>query len=212
MNRFDSAFPSRQQRFGRLLNSLLLTVITTAAMLTGISLKAQTVTLGMAPAAPNPVCAGSPTTVRTTLATGAINIAYANNGAPPAYAFAAAGGGAVFLGLDDDEVSAEQNIVGQFRFHGRLIDLAVDGFYVGSNGFVTFRNDAVATQIAPRNLAAPGAGQTYDAIYLANTDLSPQQNGLGAVVWYEVVGTTLIITFDDVPFFSPNPPGPIPPG
>ncbi|MBK6291509.1 MAG: T9SS type A sorting domain-containing protein [Ignavibacteria bacterium] len=208
MNRFDSAFSSRQRSVGRWLQALLLTVITTAGLLTGISVKAQTVDLLASPG-PNPVCAGQNTTLRATLAAPGINIGYAALGVLPPYAFALPGGGVVNLALDDDEVSAEQNVAGQFRFHGRLIDLAVDGFYVGSNGFITFRNDPLAVQIAPRNLAAPGAGATYDAIYLANTDLSPQ---VGGQIWYELVGTTLIVTFDDVPYFYPNPPGPIPPG
>ena len=208
MNRFDSAYSSQQRSVGRWLQTLLLTVITTAAVLTGISVKAQTVNL-LANPGPNPICAGQPTTLRTTLVVApGIFSGYAPNLPLPAYAFAGRGGNDVDLNLDDDEVSAEQNIVGQFRYHGRLIDLNVDGFYVGSNGFITFRNDPLAVQIAPRDIAAPGFGQTYDAIYLANTDLSPQGGG---EIWYELVGTTLIVTFDNVPFYSPLPPGPVPP-
>lgn len=205
MNRFDSAYSSQQQNVSRWLKALLLTVITTAAVLTGISVKAQTVTLGMAPGALNPVCAGSPTTLRATL-TAAGNIGYAATGA----AFVApivAGPGQVNLILGEDVISAQQLTAAGavFPFHGENINLAVNGFYVGSNGFVTFRNDPAATQIVTRDLAAPGLGQTYKAIYLCNTDLSP--NVAGAIWWeYNAVAQTVVVTFDAVPFHNPAAP------
>jgi hypothetical protein len=182
-------------------------MITTAGLLSSSSVKAQgtlTTTFG-----PNPVCAGSTSTVTATLApTAGVNIGYV---APAAPALNVANQFANVVALDDDQVSGQQLTAAGviFPFHGENIDLGVNGFYIGSNGFVTFRNAPLETQIAPRNLGgAPGNGQTYNAIYLCNTDLSPQLGG-GVVSWQYVAGVggvdnILYVTFDNVPFFLPG--------
>lgn len=208
MNRFDSTYSSGQRKVGLWLRALLLVMITTAGLLSSSSVQAQT-TLTTTYSV-TPVCSGSLTTVTGNLTPAAgVNIGYV--AAAPAYAFAAEFDNAV--ALDDDQVSGQQLTAAGviFPFHGENIDLGVNGFYIGSNGFVTFRNAPLETQIAPRNLGAPGLGQTYNAIYLCNTDLSPQLGG-GVVSWEYVAGVPnganfdniLYVTFDNVPFFLPG--------
>ena len=200
MNRFDSAYSSGQRRVGLWLRALLLVMITTAGLLSSSSVHAQT-TLTTTYSA-SPVCAGSSTTVTGNLTPAGVNIGYA--GAGVAAAAQVAPVAANVVNLDDDQVSGQILIPGeQFVFHGETIDLGVNGFYIGSNGFVTFRNAPLETQIAPRNLGAPGLNQTYNAIYVCNTDLSPQ---LGGQIWWEFNAATniLYVTYEDVPFFLPG--------
>ena len=201
MNRFDSTYSSGQRKVGLWLRALLLVMITTAGLLSRSSVQAQT-TLTTTYSV-GPVCSGSSTTVTGNLAPAAVDIGYA----PAAVAAAAqVAPTAAFnvVNLDDDQVSGQILIPGeQFVFHGETINLGVNGFYIGSNGFITFRNAPLETQIAPRDLGAPGLGQTYNAIYLCNTDLSPQ---LGGQIWWEFnAGTNILyVTFEDVPFFLPG--------
>ena len=205
MNRFDSEFSSQTRSVGRWLHTLVLTALVAVGLLgSSIAVEAQySVTMG---ATVNPMCAGSPTTLSATLAGGPIEGSYADAGLAYAAPYAA-GGNEVILNLDDDEVSAQQFVGNVFRFYGSDIDLNDNGFWIGSNGFITFRDDVFATQIVPRNLAVPGAGQTYHTIYIANADMSPQ---LGGDVWYEVQnqggGDVLLVTYDGVPLYnSANP-------
>lgn len=205
MNRFDSAFPTgRQRRTGvSWFSALLLTVLTAVGLLTSSNLQAQTVTLSQT--APFLLCAPSGPTVANMTANVAGLPGWSGYvGAGLAYAAPVApGGGANYLVLGDDDVSAQQIAAGAvFPFFGQNIDLGVNGFYVGSNGFVTFRNDPLETQIAPKNLGAVGG--VYQAIYLANTDLSPQAGGQ---IWWEVQGTTLVVTYDNVPLYNYLNPG-----
>ncbi len=200
MNRFDSTYSSGQRKVGLWLRALLLVMITTAGLLSSSSVQAQTTLTTTYSTAP--VCAGSSTTVTGNLTPAGVNIGYA--GAGVAAAAQVAPVAANVVNLDDDQVSGQILIPGeQFVFHGETIDLGVNGFYIGSNGFITFRNAPLETQIAPRNLGAPGLNQTYNAIYLCNTDLSPQ---LGGQIWWEFNAATniLYVTFEDVPFFLPG--------
>lgn len=201
MNRFDSAYSSGQRKVGLWLRALLLVMITTAGLLSSSSVQAQT-TLTTSYSV-SPVCAGSPTTVTGNLTPAGVNIGYGAAGVAAA-AQVAPGAGQNVVNLDDDQVSGQILVPGaQFVFHGETINLGVNGFYIGSNGFVTFRNAPLETQIAPRNLGVPGLNQTYNAIYLCNTDLSPQ---LGGQIWWEYnAGTNILyVTFEDVPFFLPG--------
>ncbi len=201
MNRFDSTYSSGQRKVGLWLRALLLVMITTAGLLSSSSVQAQT-TLTTTYSV-TPVCSGSSTTVTGNLTPAGVNIGY-GAALVAAAAQVAPTVAANVVNLDDDQVSGQILIPGeQFVFHGETIDLGANGFYIGSNGFVTFRNAPLETQIAPRNLGAPGLGQTYNAIYLCNTDLSPQ---LGGQIWWEFNAATniLYVTFEDVPFFLPG--------
>lgn len=136
------------------------------------------------------------------------------NWAPAVGAYAQGAGvanGAVNnVALGDDEVSGEQNPVytggGNFLFNywGQQINLSNDGFYISSNGFITFNNAPAATGIIPQNI--PAAAAPNNAIYIANVDLDP---GAGGAVWWQVqdggagVGQRLVITFNNVPYVNP---------
>ena len=138
MNRFDSTYSSGQRKVGLWLRALLLVMITTAGLLSSSSVQAQT-TLTTTYST-SPVCSGSSTTVTGTLAPAAVNIGYADALVAAAAQVAPVGVPNV-VALDDDQVSGQILIPGeQFVFHGETIDLGANGFYIGSNGFVTFRN------------------------------------------------------------------------
>lgn len=206
MNRFDSAYPSQRQRKSgsSWLLAMLLSAIVAVGLLPSSVVRAQTLTVT---GAPNPQCSGSSVTLTATEAGLPANSGYAAAGLP--YVAPVAAGAANNVVLGDDQVSAQQLAAGQvFNFFGTPIDLGVNGFYIGSNGFITFRNDPLATQINPKNLAAPAVGESYNAIYLANTDLSPQAGGQ---IWWEVQniggGNVLVVTFDAVPMYNYQNPG-----
>lgn len=204
MNRFDSAFPTgRQRRTGvSWFSALLLTALTAVGLLGSVAANAQTLTLS--PVGSTQLCIGQAQLLTATEAGLPANGTYAD--AMLGYAAPVApGGGANYLVLGDDDISAQQIAVGAIiPWWGSNLDLGVNGFWVASNGFITFRNDPLETQIAPKNLGAVGGA--YNAIYAVNTDLSPQAGGQ---IWWEVqnAGQWLVVTWDNVPLYNYQNPG-----
>lgn len=202
MNRFDSAFSSRQRARGRTwLTALLSTALVVVGLLPFVSstVKAQlTVT-------PNSVCAGNPATLSWD-PTPPSNASYiAGNAAVGA--LLAPGAGAQWLNLADDDVSGEINVNANFEYFGEVYNLNNDGIYIGSNGWVSFENLPLAYQLVPKNLGA--AGGRWNTIYAVNTDLSPQANydGVNSGIWYEVQGDLLVITWQNVAMYNYQDPG-----
>ncbi len=111
------------------------------------------------------------------------------------------------LALGDDGISGEQNPQQtggadfEFSFYGELLNLTNDGFYVASNGFITFLN-GVDAGIIPANV--PNVNGPNKTVILGNVDLDP---AAGGNIWWQVQedanGNYLVITYENVPFVNP---------
>jgi len=207
MTSFGSAIKSAAQRSGYAVVMLLLA--TMLGVLAPPSLKSQ-ITLATPTATPlcfgNNIQLNSSVTHRLLKGRGAMNV---NAFAWVGQNAGGANGAVNQLVLGDDELSGEQNpaLVGGgnfvFNMYGEIRNLTADGFYVSSNGFITFINNALATGIIPQ--AIPNVAAPNHAIYILNTDLDPVAGGN---IWWQVQDygagdQRLVVTFQFVPYVNP---------
>lgn len=209
MNSFGSATHGAQRRSGLVALTFLLALLLGAV--TPPSLWSQ---ITLTTSLPSPQCFGTSFDLQSTVT----NKLVPQPKAPVAGVWAAmlaqnaggVGNGPVNnLALGDDALSGEQNPqqVGggdfYFSFYGELMNLTNDGFYVGSNGFITFLA-GVNAGIIPANV--PNVAAPNKTILIANVDLDPD-NGAGGDIWWQVQedanGNYLVITFENVPFVDP---------
>lgn len=210
MTSFGSAIKSAVQRSGYAVVMLLLA--TMLGVLAPPSLKSQ-ITLSTPTATPlcfgNNIQLNSSVTHRLLKGRGAMVgpgvMAWVGQNA------GGANGAVNQLVLGDDELSVEQNpaLVGggnfNFNMYGQVLNLTGvgTGFYVSSNGFITFNNAPFATGIIPQ--AIPNVAAPNNAIYILNTDLDPVAGGN---IWWQVQDygagdQRLVITFENVPYVNP---------
>jgi hypothetical protein len=225
MNRSDSATTFRQHQGALSWRSLLATflVLLTVGVSAGV---AQTATLSHVPGV---VCSGTAPTL--TLAVAGIPAITTYNVANPAWpGLEAEEGGAGTanninvvgnpFGADEvrlitaAEITAEEAAGFNFVYYGSTHNLAAEGIYVSSNGFIRFsdgnplnNNELTETGIVAQNI--PAAAGPNHAIYFLNIDIDPQAaddvdwdiqpvNGVGAV------NNALVVTFRAVSQYNPN--------
>jgi len=225
MNRSDSATTFRQQQGALSWRSLLATflVLLTIGVSAGV---AQTATLSHVPGV---VCSGTAPTLALAVAGIPANTTY--NVANPAWpGLEAEEGGAGTanninvvgnpFGADEVRLITPAEIVAEeaggfnFVYYGSTHDLAAEGIYVSSNGFIRFsdgnplnNNELTETGIVAQ--AIPAAAGPNHAIYFLNIDIDPQAaddvdwdiqpvNGVGAV------NNALVVTFRAVSQYNPN--------
>ncbi len=212
MTSFGSAIRNAHSRSGFAVLTFLLAIL--LGSVAPPSLQSQ-VTLSATPASPE--CFGvniqltADVTNRQTPAPAAVNAIAWPGGLVAQAAVGNAAGAVNDLVLGDDELSGEQNpaktVNGgggdfEFDFYGQTLNLSNDGFYVSSNGFITFINNNAATGIIPAGV--PDAAAPNHTIILANVDLDPNAGG---DIWWQVQndgnGDILVITFDAVPYVNP---------
>ncbi|WKZ77198.1 MAG: T9SS type A sorting domain-containing protein [Candidatus Kapaibacterium sp.] len=207
MNSFGSATPGSQRRSGYVVLTFLLALLLGAV--TPPSLWSQ-ISISASPGSPQ--CLGTSFQLQTTVTNRLVPHPSAPAGgawaAPLAQGAGGVGNGAVNnIVLGDDQLTGEQNPqqVGGgnfiFNFYGELINLTNDGFYLSSNGFITFLNN-LNTGINPADV--PNAAAPNKTVILANIDLDP---GAGGAIWWQVQqnanGNYLVITFNNVPYVDP---------
>lgn len=225
MNRSDSATTFRQRRGAQSWRSLLATllVLLTVGVSAGV---AQTATLSHVPGV---VCSGTAPTLTLAVVGTPANTTY--NVANPAWAgLEPEEGGAGTanniniagnpFGADEvrlitgAEITAEEAAGFNFVYYGSTHNLATEGIYVSSNGFIRFsdgnplnNNELTETGIVAQNI--PAAAGPNHAIYFLNIDIDPQAgddvdwdiqpvNGVGAV------NNALVVTFRNVSQYNPN--------
>ena len=207
MNSFGSAthWTQRRSRFVVLtfLLALLLGAVTPPSLWSQVTLSSSLA---------SPQCVGTPfsldASVTHHLTPGHDLVGPGNVGALVAQGAGVNNIAAVALALGDDALSGEQNPTEfggadfEFMFFGELMNLTNDGFYVGSNGFITFLN-GVNTAIIPANV--PNVAAPNKTIIGANVDLDP---GAGGAIWWQVQedgagNNQLVITWDAVWFVNP---------
>lgn len=214
MKSFGSAALGTQRRSGPVVLTFLLALLLGAV--TPPSLWSQVTSLTATPS--SPTCYGTSFNLDATVTSRQTPSHNAPAGPGALGALVAQGAGAnnsavTNLALGNDQLSAAQNPVQfggadfEFMFYGELLNLTDNGFYVSSNGFITFLN-GVNTGIIPANV--PNAAAPNKTIILANIDLEPDAGGN---IWWQVQtdgagNDLLVITFENVMFQGgAGPPG-----
>lgn len=208
MKSFGSAAYGAQRRSGLVVLTFLLALLLGAV--TPPSLWSQ---VSLSSTLPSPQCVGTPFSLDASVTHHQTPAHVAPAGPAAVGALVGQGAGvnnlaAVAIALGDDQLSAEQNPTQyggadfEFEFYGEVMNLTNDGFYISSNGFITFLA-GVNTGIIPANV--PNAAAPNKTIIIANIDLDP---GAGGNIWWQVQedgagNDQLVITFENVPFVNP---------
>ena len=215
MTSFGSAIKNAKARSGYAVLTFLLATLLGAVAPPSLQSQISSLTTSL----PSPQCEGTTFDIDATVTNrqtskpgdGAVQGAFGNPAWPGGMLAqdAGANNNAVNdIALGDDELSGEQNPVEfgggdfEFEFYGELLNLSNDGFYISSNGFITFINNNAATGIVPANV--PNVAAPNHTILIANVDIDPNAGG---DIWWQVQndanGDILVITFENVPYVNP---------
>jgi len=248
MNRFDSTYSlQRGGRVPLSLRTLLASLALVAAMF-GLDVRAIAQPSLSATLSPSPstVCAPQNVTYTWTITNPPQSVTY--GGAGVGLVDAAGLGGAVTYApnragnnyndilaaanpgnnnddfvylVNDADLTLTGNAGGgdfNFRFFGTTYNLSDNGFYIGANGFIRFRDSYTTAAQVTGNVNAGAfnllaAGAPWNTIAALSTDLAPQGQGNVAgedLVGWEIVddngaaaGASLVISWYDVSQFNP---------